>query len=271
MSSNAAQPNALPAAGSISPTAYNHPLLQAQAAAKPGCKCGVLRPPRKLHAAVGLWLAIFVTVHFVIGLTAMTPTRYDGVVGQLHRLTAALPGMVLLLILIPMLVQAGSGIFLLVKEGVQYDVKRCDRGGKLRYFLQRWSGLAMLVFLLPHIAILRGWAHALLGDAVSSSGVQQSGGFSSTLLALHPWSSAAANSAMIGLLLVGVLGTVFHVANGAWSGSVLWKVVNTDRGKAWLNLASLAAGIALAAIGCIAWYAFSLRPYLHGSVASLLR
>ena len=29
-----------------------------------------------------------------------------------------------------------------------YDVKRCDHGGKLRYFLQRWSGLAMLVFLL---------------------------------------------------------------------------------------------------------------------------
>ena len=172
---------------------------------------------------------------------------------------------------IRMLVQAASGIFLIVKEGVKYDVKRCDRGGKLRYFLQRWSGLAMLAFLLPHIVILRGWAHALVGSTLSSAGLPESGGFGYTLLALHPWSSAAANSAMIGLLLAGVLGTVFHIANGAWSGFVLWKVVSTDRGKAWLNLASLAAGIALALVGSIAWYAFSLRPYLHGSLAALLR
>jgi len=271
MSSNTTQPDALPAAGSISPTAYNHPLLHAQAAAKPGCKCGVLRPPRKLHAAVGLWLAFFVAVHFVIGLTAVNPVRYELITGWLHRSPAALPGVVLLLVLLPMLVQAAGGIFLIVKEGVKYDVKRCDRGGNLRYFLQRWSGLAMLAFLLPHIVILRGWAHALVGSTLSSAGLPESGGFGYTLLALHPWSSAAANSAMIGLLLAGVLGTVFHIANGAWSGFVLWKVVSTDRGKAWLNLASLAAGIALALVGSIAWYAFSLRPYLHGSIAALLR
>ncbi len=271
MSSNATQPDALPAAGTLSPTAYNHPLLQAQTAAKPACKCGVLRPPRKLHAAVGLWLALFVTVHFLIGLTAINPTRYERVIGWLHRSPAALPGAVLLLVLLPMLVQAASGIFLIYKEGVKYDVKRCDRGGKLRYFLQRWSGLAIIAFLLPHVAILRGWAHPVLGGALSSAGVPESGGFGYTLLALHPWSSAAANSAMIGLLLAGILGTVFHVANGAWSGSVLWKLVSSDRGKAWLNFASLAAGIGLAALGCIAWYAFSLRPYLQGSIAALLR
>jgi succinate dehydrogenase / fumarate reductase cytochrome b subunit len=240
----------------------HHPLLQALPAANSGCKCGKLRPPRKLHAAVGLWLALFVTLHFAICLTGLYPRSYEGTVGQLHRSIANLPGAVLFLILIPMSVQAGSGLYLIAKEGVQYNVKRCDRGGKLRYFLQRWTGLVMLAFLLPHVAIMRGWWQSQSAE---------SGVFARTVSGFHPWTSTLANSITVSLLVVGILVTAFHVANGAWSGAILWKVVKDEQGKARMGYVSLALGITLAAVGCLAWYAFSFSPNVHAALTSVAR
>jgi succinate dehydrogenase / fumarate reductase cytochrome b subunit len=253
-------------AGSISATAYNHPLLQAEAAAKPGCKCGKLRPPRKFHTAVGLWLTVFVCVHFSIVLTGLDQQMYEHSVGFVHRALALLPGAALLMVLVPMLLQAGSGLYLIAKEGLQYDVKRCDRGGKLRYFLQRWSGLAILAFLLPHVGMMRGWG----ASQVRGAGVPVEAVFASTAAGFHPWSSSTANAVTMLLLLVGILGTVFHIANGAWSGAILWKLVQTDQGKVRMGYVSAVAGLALAVMGCTAWYAFSLGPAAHTALASTI-
>jgi len=250
-----------------SPTAYNHPLLRAEPAmAKPACKCGKLRPPRKLHSAIGLWLAFFVVVHFSICLTGLNPFAYEHTVGLVHRTFAYLPGSVLLLVLIPMLMQAGSGLYLIAKEGLQYDVKRCDRGGKVRYFLQRWSGLAMLAFLVPHIGTMRDWGHRWSAAHPLSSvatGVPDGAAFVYTASAFHPWTASAANSITIVLLLAGILGTVFHIANGAWSGAILWKLIETPEGKARMGYFCIGVGFALAAVGTLAWYAFTLSSNVH--------
>jgi succinate dehydrogenase / fumarate reductase cytochrome b subunit len=267
METNAANPAGAtpPVAGGVSATAYNHPLLQAQVVAKPGCKCGKLRPPRKLHTLVGLWLALFVSVHFLICLTGLDARNYEGTVSLVRRSLAYLPGAVLLMVFIPMLVQAGSGLFLLAKEGVQYDVKRCDRGGKLRYFLQRWSGLAMLAFLLPHVGSMRDWGQSKV------PAVPNGVAFAHTAAAFHPWASPAANSVTILLLLVGILGTVYHIANGAWSGAILWKIVESERGKVRMGYVSVIVGLVLAVMGCVSWYAFSLSPGVHTALALSIR
>jgi succinate dehydrogenase / fumarate reductase cytochrome b subunit len=264
-----------------SPTAYNHPLLTAIVAeAKPACKCGKLRPPRKLHAAVGLWLALFVCLHFSICLTGIHPAGYNAAVASLHRSLAHLPGAVLLLVLLPMLLQAGSGLYLLAKEGVSYNVKRCDRGGKLRYAIQRWSGIAMLAFLLPHVAAMRGWGttswgktalgfldHSAAAHPLASAAALPTS-FEYTAAALHPWSLTAFDSLTTGFLLFGVLLTVYHIANGAWTGSILWKIVQTDNGKARMGYLTASAGVVLLAMGLLAWYAFSLSPNIHPVLAS---
>jgi succinate dehydrogenase / fumarate reductase cytochrome b subunit len=58
-------------------------------------------------------------------------------------------------------------------------------------------------------------------------------------------------------LLLGILGTVYHIANGAWTGGILWKLVESEGGKARLGYVCAAAGLALAAMGSVAWYAFA--------------
>ncbi len=237
---------------------------------EPGCKCGKLRPPRKLHALVGLWLTLFMSLHLAIAVTGINPSRYQGTVNLLHRWLAYLPGAVLLLIFLPVLLQAASGLYLTAKEGMQYDIKRCDRGGKLRFFLQRWSGLAILAYLLVHIGNMRGWLPLTrhwegVRTAVGSADRMA---FSHTAFAFRPWNSPAVNSIAAALLLVGIIGTVYHAANGAWSGAILWKVITTPRGKACFGFVCAVLGISLAAMGALAWYAFTLSPNVHATLSA---
>jgi succinate dehydrogenase hydrophobic anchor subunit len=252
---------AAPAVAEGAPTVCtHHPLLQVHRA-QPGCKCGNLRPPRKLHALTGLWLALFVNLHLAICVTGMRPRRYQSVVALLHRVLACFPVAMPLLILLPLLLQSGSGLYLLVKEGLKYDLKRCDRGGKLRFLLQRYSGLAILAFLVVHVGSMHGWRLPS-----SSSGILGGAAFAFTASAFQPWNSPVANLITIMLLLTGILGVIFHVTNGAWSGAILWKAIATPQSKLrWSYLCAL-AGIVLMTMGTVAWYAFTLSPNVHAGV-----
>jgi succinate dehydrogenase / fumarate reductase cytochrome b subunit len=248
-----------------------HPLQLHQP--EPGCKCGKLRLPRKVHAITGFWLAVFVTVHLAICLTGINPRQYQGTVNLLHRWLGYLPGVVLLLVILPLLLQAASGLYLVVKEGMRYDIKRCNRGGKPRFFLQRFSGLAILAFLLFHVGSVYGWgsgfAHQETVARLLGGGLPEGNAFLYTASAFRPWTSPAANLLTIAVLLAGILGTAFHAANGALSGAILWKVVESSRGKSWFGYACAGGGIALAAMGMVAWHAFTLSPNVHAALVAI--
>ena len=237
---------------------------------EPGCKCGKLRLPRKIHALTGFWLALFVTMHLAICLTAIIPYQYQCTVNRLDRLAGYLPG-AMLLILFPLLLQAASGLFLAYKEGMKYDIKRCDRGGKLRFFLQRLSGLAILAFLSLHAASMYGGLGAAHRGPVAhllEGGLPAENAFSYTASAFQPWTSPSLNLLTIAFLLAGILGTAYHATNGALSGAILWKVVQTPEGKARVEYVCAGIGIILAAMGTVAWYAFTLSPNVHAALTA---
>jgi succinate dehydrogenase / fumarate reductase cytochrome b subunit len=228
---------------------------------EPGCKCGKLRPPRKLHAAIGLWLTFFLGVHLAICATGISPSQYQNSVDTIHKPLAYIPGAVLLLVILPVLFQMASGSFLTVKEGMKYDIKRCDRGGKFRFFLQRITGVAILAFLLLHIGSVYRWGFPLTYQSA----------FTFTASAFRPWSSSTANFITIALLFAGILGSVFHAANGLWSGAILWKAIQTPEGKTRWNYVCSALGLALAVMGSLAWYAFTLSAHAQPTVAATIR
>ena len=62
------------------------------------------------------------------------------------------------------------------------------------------------------------------------------------------------------LLLGGIWATAFHVSNGAWSGALLWKILPTPNLMQLWRVACVVLGVAMAAAGSIAWYAFTLAP-----------
>lgn len=240
---------------------------------EPSCKCKKLRTPRKIHAACGLLLTAFIGMHLGMSLTGLKPALFQQIVNRLHQVPA-LPEVSLILVLLPILLQCTTGIFLVQREGVKYYTGKCDRGGRVRFFLQRWTALVLLAFITVHFMTMHTWGLHLLyrithwgaltrymaaglfhrEDAYAST-VQ---GFSSV------WSAGSiahgANGVGMFLLLGGVWATAFHVANGAWSGALLWKILPTQQSKQLWRTACIVLGIALVAAGSIAWYAFTLAP-----------
>ena len=71
-------------------------------------------------------------------------------------------------------------------------------------------------------------------------------------------------------LLGSIWALAFHVANGAWSGSLLWKKFSTPQSKQLWRFTCIIFGIVLAGVGSLAWYWFTLAPTAHLVLAGKL-
>ena len=243
---------------------------QLQPAPTPKCSCQGLLRPRRMHALCGLWMACFLCAHLAIGVTGWSPTAYQRNINLVQKTLAHLPGFTLIAIFLPLLFQAASGLYLLRKEGMKYSVKKCNRGGRLRFFLQRVTGPAILIFALFHVGTLHEWGlhrvyqatHMAALNRYAASGLFLAGGaaFRSTVEGFGGFcgASTAGNFLIALACLLGVWATVFHAANGAWSGGVIWNLVPTPESKRRYGHLCVVIGIALLAAGTVAWYAFTL-------------
>ncbi len=261
-------PTTEPAAGRPAGGCKHHAELQP--APQPKCSCQGLLRPRRMHALCGLWMAAFLAAHLAIALTGWSPAAYRQNIDAIQGAIAHVPGFTLIAIFIPLGFQAASGLYLLRKEGMKFGVKKCNRGGKLRFFLQRVTGLAILAFLLFHVGTLHAWGlHAVyqathLGalDRYAAGGLFQAGdaAFRSTVEGFGGscGTSAAGNALVAALSLLGIWATAFHAANGAWSGGVIWGLLPTPESKRRWGRLAIAIGVLLLAAGTGAWYAFTM-------------
>jgi succinate dehydrogenase / fumarate reductase cytochrome b subunit len=145
-------------------------------------------------------------------------------------------------IALPLLFQFASGLYLLRKHGMKYSVKKCNRGGKLRFFLQRASGLTILAFTLFHAGTLHGGRFRHGAEA-----------FRSTVEGFNGFGGGVAI-----FCLLGVWAAAFHAANGAWSGGIIWNVAATPESKRRWGYVCAAIGVVLIGLGTVAWCAFTL-------------
>lgn len=260
---------------------HNHDFHQEQAA-KPACKCQRLFWPRRIHALVGLWLGLFLAMHLGICVTGLNPANYQHNVDRIDALVAIIPAISLLAVFLPFAFQAGSGLFLLKKEGVKYNVQKCNRGGKLRFFTQRMSGLVILAFVVLHVATLHQWGLHLLYRLTRWSAFSryESGGlfvshnaaFSSTVSGLSLTFSGLFPKLLILLFtLVAIWAAAFHIGNGFWSGGIIWKVPGAKMSNPNWGRLCVAVEIALAVLGTIAWWAFTVNAPARELAVSCMR
>ena len=267
-------PQAPPAAT----TACKHdPAFHLAAAPKALCKCQRLLWPRRIHALSGAFFTAFLLVHLAIGCMALRPALYQRAVNHAEALVAAAPALTLSAIFVPFLTQAVLGLYLLAHHGVRYNVKKCNRGGKLRFFLQRWSGLAILVFFVFHVGTLHAWGLHLVYcfTHVSSLSAYAAGGlfqprqaFASTVQGMaHFFPQAGANAALLACTLLAVLLCAFHAANGAWTGGLVWKIQGTRVPSKWWAGVCWMTGLALSLLGAISLYTLSYAPAAQAIVS----
>lgn len=224
------------------------------AAPSHSCSCQSVKLPRKIHAASGLVFGIFLVAHLLLNSSALEGTHFRSTIDFVHGIIHALPGITLVLVFIPLMIQIITGLYLLYMDGLKYTPNGCTRGSKPRFFLQRVSGLAILIFVALHLGTLHGWSFHPVARA---AGGPLAGYNPTHLFPAAGWISGI-------LYLICIWAAVYHIANGSVTGSMVWGVVKKEAARANLRKLSAVCGVILAILGTLAWIAFGATGALAG-------
>ncbi len=239
-------------------------------AAGNSCKCQKLRWIRQTHAALGLVFGLFLVEHFTAIALGLRPGLFEEHIRSVHATLRQAPWLEGL-VFVPLLALVPFGLYLLAKAGLRYNVKKCKRGGKLRFFLQRISAVLILAFIAFHLLTLRNWGPWSAGVDAPKRGTATIAADSATTAfatsVRQIWGflpSAGAPSmrfAVIVLYLFGTAAAVYHFTNGLWTGAIAWGMTPSDCSQQRTLLALTAFGILLMVLGALGWYAFIVAPW----------
>ena len=235
------------------------------------CKCQKLQWIRRTHSACGLVFGMFLGEHLAATALGLRPRLFEQYIRGVHAGLRQTPWLEILVFL-PLLALVPFGLRLLVKAGLRYHVKKCKRGGKLRFFLQRVSAVVILTFIAFHLLTLRNWrpwsaaAEAAQGAASSTADDPAKTAFAAS--ARQIWDflpSANAPSpvrfAVVVFYLLGTTAVIYHLANGLWTGAIAWGLTPSAAAQQRSLWACTACGIVFLALGALGWYAFIVAPW----------
>ncbi len=252
----------------------HHHAVETPAATEPAghtCKCQSLRPYRRVHAVLGVVLGLFIVAHLSVLATALAPERFSQNSHALHVLSENLPFVEIIAVLLPAAVLLVCGVYLLYKAGLKYHVNKCNRGGKMRYFLQRLSAAVLLAFLLIHVTVFSQWglqrfytsAHAqpVADGAPAPTAMTYDSVVGKMAATLGGTAASPLGVLSLGMYLIAIVAVAYHLANGLWTGAIIWDLCKSDSAKRRWGICCAAIGIIIGAIGIVAWYAFAVAPY----------
>lgn len=181
---------------------------------------------RRLHSLSGIVpIGLFVCFHLFTNAQMLLGT-FQHEVDWIHS-QPALELMEIGLIWLPLAFHAGLGIFYAV-NGSKYAVAKNGGWSHRRYVLQRITGFVALAFILFHVATLR-WRFGLVFPFFTHAPYAQVNETGQVVgYVVKPFAEQATALALQGhplvlaLYIVGVLGTVYHFANGLWTAAISW-------------------------------------------------
>jgi succinate dehydrogenase / fumarate reductase cytochrome b subunit len=189
---------------------------------------------RRLHSLLGL---LPVGAFLIFHLWENSQSRFgaehynEHVVAALQRMNY-LPVLEIFVIALPLLFHAGYG--LVITAQMRAELGRYPYARHRLYWLQRVSGIGILLFLLMHVGMTRiaGIADPTMSDDLFAHMQSQ----------LHvPW--------ILGLYLIGLLLSVVHLANGLASMAIVWGLTTSARAQRLFGRVCVVIGVLLAALG----------------------
>jgi len=186
---------------------------------------------RRVHAALGAGIILFLLLHLGVAALAFSPTTFEAAAARLRDWSAQAP-LLLFALLGVLVVQAVTG-GRLMSPG-----RHGTRHGENPLFMsaQRWSGALVLVFLLVHLLMALGRGVDITPSAART-----------TLFAGHPW--------LVGFYGISIVGLAWHAGHGVWTGASSWNV--RDRNPALWRAVAIVTGLVLAALGGVALLALT--------------
>jgi len=204
---------------------------------------------RRLHSLTGLIpIGGYLCFHLATNAAVIDGAdTYQRRADQIHMLG---PTTILFLewtlIFLPILFHGIVGM-LIVTRGKR-NVKQYPYSGNWRYTLQRATGVIAMAFILWHVFHLHGWLRFdwwLENVARPLGGAQ----FDPHHAAETAASSIQASWLVFAAMAIGVLASVYHLANGIWTMGITWGAWTSPQAQRWATVACAGFGVALAILG----------------------
>lgn len=203
---------------------------------------------RRLHSLTGLMpIGGYLCFHLATNGAVLDGLEtYQSRADQIHVIgPTTLFFLEWMLIFLPILFHGLVGM-VIVGRGKR-NVARYPYAGNWRYTLQRATGVIAFAFILWHVFQMHGWLRMTWW---TENLVRPLGGgvFDPTDVATAA-AAIQASAVVFALHAVGVLASVYHLANGLWTMGITWGVWTSPTAQRRAGLPCAALGVALAIVG----------------------
>jgi succinate dehydrogenase / fumarate reductase cytochrome b subunit len=202
---------------------------------------------RRLHSLSGLVpVGAYMVIHLLTNASVLdAPATYQENVYRIHSLGRALVLVEWGFIFLPLIFHAVFGV-IIIRGGLPNN-HHYPYVSNLRYTLQRVSGMIAFVFIFWHVFHMHGWFHGeawltRLAEPLGGARFRPFNAASSLALALQGFVVPA-------LYAIGMLASVFHLANGIWTMGITWGVWISPTAQRRASWICLVAGVGLAIVG----------------------
>ncbi|MFQ5592521.1 MAG: succinate dehydrogenase [Phycisphaerae bacterium] len=192
---------------------------------------------RRLHSLTGIVpVGVFLCIHLSVNASIIAgPGAFQFAVDQIHNLSklGILQTVEVLFIILPIAFHAVVGILIWLTS--KPNVMAYQYCGNARYLLQRWTGLIALMFILVHL-----WhIHWIIPGGTEFDAHRAAASAAEALD--RSWTSP--------VYAVGIVCTVYHLANGIWTFLIVWGITITPKAQARSAYFCAAIGIILLLLG----------------------
>ncbi len=206
---------------------------------------------RRLHSLSGLIpVGAFMCVHLATNSSVLNgPETFQNFVYGIHSLGKLLVPVEWAFIFLPLLFHALLGVWI-IKGGLP-NTSQYRYGSNIRYTLQRASGMVAMVFILYHVFHMHGWFHFDWWLAI----IEPLGGHQ-----FRPYNApstagaALQNPLIVVFYFVGIVASVFHLANGLWTMGITWGVWTSPTAQKNALKACTVFGVGLLFVGISALF-----------------
>jgi succinate dehydrogenase / fumarate reductase cytochrome b subunit len=195
---------------------------------------------RRLHSLSGIVpVGVFVIFHLTINSTILFgPERFQFAVDQIHMLDKAglLVPVEWATIFLPILFHAVLGVVIVL--GSTPNASTYRYGPNIRYTLQRWTGVIAFIFIAFHVWQMHKLGRSFGGGTFDPHNAAYSA--ATTMQASWVWGV---------VYFIGVVATVYHLANGIWTALITWGITIGRRSQRIAGYFCTALGIIVCLVG----------------------
>ncbi len=202
---------------------------------------------RRLHSLTGLVpVGVFLCLHLAANAGVLLPgepgAEFQRFVERIHALGPLLVPVEIIGIFIPLLFHALLG-FLIIFTG-QPNAQQYRYGGNIRYTLQRVSGVIAFVFILYHV-----WQMHWLGAPFGGGRFAVHDELGKRVAAKTTADVIQAAWWIAPIYAVGIIASVYHLANGIWTSLITWGITIRPRTQRAAGYVCAVFGVVLSLVG----------------------